>query len=76
MNILDNNQEFKVNDKVRVLKFDGERWKTFYYGVIVQLGTKFAKILDYKVSDANLGTLNESSQWCPFESKTLKIIKD
>ena len=73
--------DFKVGDKVRVLRNDAPdekapKWKTSWFGVINKMGDKFALVWDYKVSDSNTGLLTDSSEWCPFESKMLKIIKD
>ena len=74
-------RNFKVGDKVRVLRNDtpdekSPKWKTFYFAVIVQMGNKFAKCWDFKPSDSNTGLLTDSVEWCPFECKMFKIIKD
>ncbi len=70
------NPTFKIHDKVRVLKKEEKGWKTFSFGVIVELGSSFAKIWDPKVTDQNLGTIEHSCENFPYESKMLKIIKD
>lgn len=81
-NLLDQNDiHFKINDKVRVLSNaspDNKSlvWKTSWYGVIVELGTHFARVWDFQKTDSNIGTVQDSSEWIPYSSKMLKIIKD
>lgn len=69
-------QPFKIYDKVRILKRDEDVWKTGWFGVIVKLGTTHALVFDHKKTDSNVGSINESSEWVPYESKCLKIIND
>jgi len=71
----DLSQNFKVGDKVRILKRHEDSWKTFSFGVIMKMGDKFAYVLDHVKTDSNLA-LMESCEYFPFESKMLKIIKD
>lgn len=68
-------QNFKIHDKVRVLKKDNDSWKTYYFGIITKLGDKFAYIVDLKKTEENLASV-EFGEWTPFESKMLKVIKD
>lgn len=77
----DLSRNFKVGDKVRVLRNDdpeeeSPKWKTFYFGIIIQMGNKFARIWDWKESDSNTGLLTDSTEWISFECKMFKIIKD
>ena len=72
---------FKRGDRVRVLKNDtpdgpNPTWKTHYCGAVIKAGTHFALIIDPVKGDGNLGTLNESVEWTPYNSKMLKIIKN
>ena len=82
MNILDQNEiTFKINDKVSVLvnktpdKPFG-MWKAEWNGVIVELGTHFAKIWCPEKTDSNVGSIAESSEWVPYTSKMMKITKE
>ncbi len=72
---------FKRGDRVRVLKNDtpdGPKptWKTHYCGGIIKAGTHFALVIDPEKRDGNLATIQESSEWIPYNSKMLKIIKN
>lgn len=72
---------FKRGDRVRVLKNytpdePKPTWRTFYCGAVIKAGTHFALIIDPTKTDSNLGTLNESCEWMPYNSKMLRIIKN
>lgn len=70
------NHQFKLGDKVRVLRKDEKDvWRTAWYGIIFKLGTTHAYIIDYVKTDANLATF-DSCEWVPYESKMLKIDRD
>ena len=76
-----NNTTFKVNDKVRVLRNHtpdekNATWKTAWFGVIKGVGTTFALVWDFLESDSNVGNMDYSCEWVPYNSKILKIIKD
>lgn len=78
--LINNQNNFKFGDKVRVLRNDTPEkgkptWKTAWFARVVKAGSHFAYLLDYKKTDVNLANL-DSCEWCPYESKMLKIIKD
>ena len=78
--ILERNTNFKINDKVRILKNDNPdgkpEWRTGWFGVIVEIGSHFVKVWDPKVTDSNTGLLRESSEWINPNCKMLKVIMD
>lgn len=76
--ILNQNTTFKLYDKVKVLRREAGdvNWRGLYYGVIVELGNTFARVWDTCKTDQNLGTIPDSCEWQPFNSKCLKLVKD
>ena len=81
-NLLEQSEiQFKLHDKVQVMvnKTPDKPfalWKAEWDGVITSIGTHFAGVTDFKKTDSNVGTISESEQFVPYNSKMLKIIKE